>query len=1112
MSIKIIKDAAGTVAKVQGIDVQSIPLNSFLCGVTAGNGGITIFNPNAPNEQGNPTKIFSNVPYTEFVKADGTTPFSATDLKNDIDLQLTQSATSDDSKYRGLWSAYYNEPDIIISSPVVGDFYYVSEAGTFNNVEYEINDRIQYNGASWDRIPATNPWSYIQADNSYDITSLNNRNFVDYTLTSNKDIALPSLVTADAGWMCTIVNSSSFRIRVLGTTSGVRQLRLGGSIQLLFNGNGFVVLGYSRSGNLLSVTDFNNAAVNHKNTVYVDPDTSVDSDDMDGSVLFPYSDLATGIANSIANDTIVIDGVNTISSEIVLPHSLTLQGKNSADIKYSSYNSSNGNIFSFDGDGSQTFILKDIDFKNAGGYGVYIRNAKEVGIDNCNFINNGWDGVGLSTVLAESGSTLGYDSSQAALQSFYAGVNASNGGAIRVRSVNIVSVIDCEVYENLRGIRVQDCGIGGYGYVSRNQCYNNIESGIYLASDSYDATNGCENFTVYNNASKYNANNGVLVIGGINNVVSLNIVEGNWNAGIMGWHVSNTRFRDLDLTNNNRSQYNGIGNTGDAHSSITIGGDTARSDRGYIASILSCEVYNTGLGSNTSRIGFQVLQDVEDIIGGYEKNLINIDDSGFHKQDYSIDVLADLDSVKLTIGDCRYIDTIETNINIATGSYYEQPFSNHITNLKECDFSTDGESVILKEGVNGVRLNPYTLHDLQANLSGSNINIVLKGSDKIQFNLDVNGVSIDGVLLTGTDQEKVNELNAMLQHSGSSTGEAPVITSSLSISMEQGSTLNYELTADYGVAYEWDLSNVSGVATVDGHIRQIIGGSTLVTGSYNIPVKAINYNGEDSKVIVLTISNTAFANDKSLNFNNSDWLGANAGILQNVLGRTANGSGSGDAWTISMFFKPGTATNTNQTIFYFGNQDVTNQGGIQLRYNGQGNSKRLELRYGSNNNRITMLSPSNTFSNGVWKHLIVTYDGGTTGAASGSINSYYSRFKIFINGVQVSTTNNNSNFGYSGSIQPQNLRVGRWNNGQYMRNNCRVDELAVWDSDQSANASLIYGGGSATNLDSLSVAPKHWWRMGDGDSYPYIFDSGTEANCVFIMNNMTAADIVNDVP
>jgi hypothetical protein len=149
---------------------------------------------------------------------------------------------------------------------------------------------------------------------------------------------------------------------------------------------------------------------------------------------------------------------------------------------------------------------------------------------------------------------------------------------------------------------------------------------------------------------------------------------------------------------------------------------------------------------------------------------------------------------------------------------------------------------------------------------------------------------------------------------------------------------------------------------------------------------------------------------------------------------------------------------------------------------------------------------------GQWSHVIVSYDGGTTGANSGSVSQYYSRFKIFIDGVQQTTTNSNSNYGYTGSVVGQNLRVGRWNNGQSLRNNCRVDELAVWDSDQSSNASAIYNSGVPFDLSTLTNEPLHWWRMGDGDSYPYIFDVGTEANCIFQMLNMTSADIVSDTP
>lgn len=365
----------------------------------------------------------------------------------------------------------------------------------------------------------------------------------------------------------------------------------------------------------------------------------------------------------------------------------------------------------------------------------------------------------------------------------------------------------------------------------------------------------------------------------------------------------------------------------------------------------------------------------------------------------------------------------------------------------------------------------------------------------------------------GNAIEVCNQLNAIFQSSGTPTNQPPLITSNLGINMVQGGILNYELTADFGVGYEWDLSNVSGVATVEGNVRKIIGGSSLLAGEYAIPVKAINYNGEDSQIIELSVGTPPFANTKSVQFNNSDWLGANAGILQNVLGRTGSGGSSADAWTVSFWFKAGTASNQNQTIFYFGSQDTANQGYIQIKYNGSNSvGKKIELRYGNNNNRLNFATPINSITVGQWQHYVISYDGGTTGVSSGSMNNYYSRFKFYIDGVLVSTTNTNNSFGYNGSIQPQNLRVGRFNNGQAMRNNCKVDELAVWDSDQSSNAAIIYNSGVPFDLSTLDTEPKHWWRMGDGDTYPYLFDSGSEANCIFIMNNMTSSDIVNDVP
>ena len=224
--------------------------------------------------------------------------------------------------------------------------------------------------------------------------------------------------------------------------------------------------------------------------------------------------------------------------------------------------------------------------------------------------------------------------------------------------------------------------------------------------------------------------------------------------------------------------------------------------------------------------------------------------------------------------------------------------------------------------------------------------------------------------------EVCDALNAIFQSSGTPTEELPSITSPLTISLTEGETLNYELTADYGVGYEWDLSNVSGVTTVEGNVRKLIGGSSLSVGTYNIPVKAINYNGEDSETVVLTVSSPPFSNTKSVQFNNNDWLGANAALLDSTLGRSGNGSGSGDAWSISFYFKVGSSNNQEQTIFYFGDNDSTNGGHIKIYWNGDNTARQqIVLQYGSSNNRLILKTPVGSVSNdSTWHHYLISYE------------------------------------------------------------------------------------------------------------------------------------------
>jgi hypothetical protein len=76
-----------------------------------------------------------------------------------------------------------------------------------------------------------------------------------------------------------------------------------------------------------------------------------------------------------------------------------------------------------------------------------------------------------------------------------------------------------------------------------------------------------------------------------------------------------------------------------------------------------------------------------------------------------------------------------------------------------------------------------------------------------------------------------------------------------------------------------------------------------------------------------------------------------------------------------------------------------------------------------------------------------------------------------------------------------------------------VDEVAVFNSDQSANISTIYNGGKPNDITSLS--PLSWWRMGesanwDGSNWR-LTDQGSGGNNA-TSQNMIEASRVTDVP
>jgi hypothetical protein len=78
-----------------------------------------------------------------------------------------------------------------------------------------------------------------------------------------------------------------------------------------------------------------------------------------------------------------------------------------------------------------------------------------------------------------------------------------------------------------------------------------------------------------------------------------------------------------------------------------------------------------------------------------------------------------------------------------------------------------------------------------------------------------------------------------------------------------------------------------------------------------------------------------------------------------------------------------------------------------------------------------------------------------------------------------------------------------------------IDEVAIWNSDQSANLSEIRDTSGANpvpgDLSLMSSQPLHWWRMGENDSGSgsTITDQGSAGVNATLVN---AASFSTDVP
>jgi len=137
------------------------------------------------------------------------------------------------------------------------------------------------------------------------------------------------------------------------------------------------------------------------------------------------------------------------------------------------------------------------------------------------------------------------------------------------------------------------------------------------------------------------------------------------------------------------------------------------------------------------------------------------------------------------------------------------------------------------------------------------------------------------------------------------------------------------------------------------------------------------------------------------------------------------------------------------------------------RINLVNSSGRLQfIVYYSPSNFTSTYTPIGTsYQDGQWHHVLCTHQ----------VNG---RHKIFVDGVLLADATSSTSNIFTGSTP---FIIGNKNTSQSFRFNGNIDEVAFFDSDQSANASTIYNGGVPNDMSSLS--PVSWWRMGDNATW-----------------------------
>jgi len=191
------------------------------------------------------------------------------------------------------------------------------------------------------------------------------------------------------------------------------------------------------------------------------------------------------------------------------------------------------------------------------------------------------------------------------------------------------------------------------------------------------------------------------------------------------------------------------------------------------------------------------------------------------------------------------------------------------------------------------------------------------------------------------------------------------------------------------------------------------------------------------------------SNTYSLNFDGTD----------DRLDASSVVTSSATSGTISAWIK--TTSTAYQAILSTADTSGNGTWGWMAVYN-----NKLRITFRESMGTVKIADGSTTINDGSWHHVVAVSSG--------------TAYNLYVDGSAETLTNSNNDgtwFGDLTSLTSTNIGSHvRVSAGNFFSGN--IDELAVWDSDQSSNISTIYNSGTPGNL--LPLNPNHWWRMGDG--------------------------------